>query len=66
MLIFYLFFTVYTKKFCFRFFFSKELGDCEENLPSEPLCTALMQILATVLQNAPETTPANRIHDIIR
>ncbi|XP_056635853.1 S phase cyclin A-associated protein in the endoplasmic reticulum isoform X1 [Diorhabda sublineata] len=41
------------------------LEDYEETLPSEPLCTALMQLLATVLKNAPPETPAVRVYDIV-
>ncbi|CAG9765774.1 unnamed protein product [Ceutorhynchus assimilis] len=44
----------------------QDLDDCEENLPSDPLSTALMQFLASVLQNTPSTTPASRVHDIVR
>ncbi|XP_072387610.1 uncharacterized protein ssp3 [Diabrotica undecimpunctata] len=42
-----------------------QLDDCEEILPSDPLCTALMQLLATVLQNTPKETPQVRVHDIV-
>lgn len=41
------------------------LGDCEETPPSEPLCTALMQLLAAVLRNTPKETPANRVQDVV-
>ncbi|CAG9857758.1 unnamed protein product [Phyllotreta striolata] len=38
----------------------------EDVLPSEPLCTALMQLVAVVLKNAPSGCPASRIQDIVR
>ncbi|XP_066154263.1 S phase cyclin A-associated protein in the endoplasmic reticulum isoform X1 [Euwallacea fornicatus] len=43
----------------------QDLDDCEENLPSDPLSTALMQFLAAVLHNTPKTTPSGRVHDIV-
>ncbi|XP_030759440.1 S phase cyclin A-associated protein in the endoplasmic reticulum isoform X2 [Sitophilus oryzae] len=39
--------------------------DCEDSLPSDPLSTALMQLLAVVLNNTPEDTLASRVHDVV-
>ncbi|CAH0550784.1 unnamed protein product [Brassicogethes aeneus] len=44
----------------------QDLGDCEETLPSEPLCTSLLQLLATVLRNTPKDVPSTRVQDIVR
>ncbi|XP_060516010.1 S phase cyclin A-associated protein in the endoplasmic reticulum [Cylas formicarius] len=43
----------------------QDLGDFEDSLPSDPLSTALMQLLALVLKNAPKTTPTSRIQDVL-
>nr|CAH7744105.1 unnamed protein product [Callosobruchus chinensis] len=43
----------------------QKLEDYEGVLPTEPLCTALLQLLATVLENIPKETPSNRVHDVI-
>ncbi|KAK9873922.1 hypothetical protein WA026_002276 [Henosepilachna vigintioctopunctata] len=37
----------------------------EESLPSEPLSTSLMQLLATILTNAPKSAPAHRVQDVV-
>lgn len=46
--------------------FFQSIKDFQDNPPSEPLSTALMQLLSTVLRNAPKETPALRIQDIVR
>ncbi|CAH1955002.1 unnamed protein product [Acanthoscelides obtectus] len=43
----------------------QKLDDIEGVLPTEPLCTALLQLLATVLENVPKKTPSNRVHDVV-
>lgn len=43
----------------------QNLDDCEELLPSDPLSTALMQLLASILKNTPKSTPTSRVHDIV-
>ncbi|XP_022904464.1 S phase cyclin A-associated protein in the endoplasmic reticulum isoform X2 [Onthophagus taurus] len=45
-----------------------KLKGIEENQdipPSDPLCTALMQLLATVLRNVPKESNGNRIQDVV-
>jgi hypothetical protein len=44
----------------------QSLGNSEDVPPSDNLCGALMQLLATVLRNAPKTVPAHRLQDIVR
>ncbi|EFA06455.2 S phase cyclin A-associated protein in the endoplasmic reticulum isoform X1 [Tribolium castaneum] len=41
------------------------LGCSEDLPPTDSLCTALMQLLATVLRNTPKSVPAHRFHDIV-
>ncbi|XP_044263759.1 S phase cyclin A-associated protein in the endoplasmic reticulum isoform X2 [Tribolium madens] len=43
----------------------QSLGCSEDLPPTDNLCTALMQLLATVLRNTPKTVPAHRLHDIV-
>jgi hypothetical protein len=43
----------------------QSLGNSEDVPPSDNLCGALMQLLATVLRNAPKTVPAHRLQDIV-
>lgn len=35
-------------------------------LPSDPLCTSLMQVLTSVLTNAPDDVPTTRLQDVVR
>ncbi|XP_044735504.1 S phase cyclin A-associated protein in the endoplasmic reticulum [Chrysoperla carnea] len=37
----------------------------DDQLPSEPLATATMQLLATILQNVPSDTPTGRVQDVV-
>ncbi|KAF2882420.1 hypothetical protein ILUMI_23739 [Ignelater luminosus] len=43
----------------------QSIGNCEDSPPSEPLSTALMQLLTAVLQNTPSETPPSRVQDIV-
>lgn len=38
----------------------------EGKLPSDPLCTSLLQVLTGVLSNVPEDVAVSRLQDVVR
>lgn len=47
-------------------FLSQDVVIDDGKLPSDPLCTSLMQVLTSVLTNAPDDVPTTRLQDVVR
>lgn len=54
------------KETVYVYLHSQDIGDSVDSPPSDPLCTALMQLLTMILRNAPDDIAANRMQDFVR